>query len=136
MRLGLVAAEAASSHGYPDIGAFVLARPRAGASLASVSREAGLHEDWMARHLGRVDAAAAELARQHARDRRDAAWLPALRALGYSDVAGYLRDRHLVQHRTVNAIAAEIGLVPPCRRIGNTAAWTDPHRACRETGDG
>jgi len=108
MRLGLVAAEAASSHGYPDIGAFVLARPRAGASLASVSREAGLHEDWMARHLGRVDAAAAELARQHARDRRDAAWLPALRALGYSDVAGYLRDRHLVQHRTVNAIAAEI----------------------------
>jgi hypothetical protein len=32
-----------------------------------------------------------------------------LSELGFTDVPGYLRDRHLEQHRTVHAIAAELG---------------------------
>jgi protein-disulfide isomerase-like protein with CxxC motif len=40
----------------------------------------------------------------------DARWLPALARLGYLDVPSYLRERHISQHRTVNAIAAEVGL--------------------------
>jgi len=37
-------------------------------------------------------------------------WRPALSRLGFADVAGYLHERHIVQHRTVSAIAAEAGL--------------------------
>src|SRR5580693_5399762 len=39
-----VAADVARRHGYPDLGAFVLARMAGGASLAAISREAGLHK--------------------------------------------------------------------------------------------
>ena len=41
-------------HGYPDLGAFVVARMASGASLAAISREAGLHKDWLSRHLAAV----------------------------------------------------------------------------------
>jgi len=109
-QLSAAAANAARRHGYPDIGAFVIARTRDGASMAAISREAGLHKDWLARHLGRVDPAAAEAARRRAAERLDLRWRPALRLLGYPDVATYLRERHLVQHQTVNAMAAEVGM--------------------------
>ena len=108
--LANVTAEVARGHGYPDIGAYVLTRIRAGASLAMVSREAGLHKDWLARHLARVDPAAREEVRRLGAARHDARWLPAIRALGFADVPGYLTERHLNQHRTINAIAAETGL--------------------------
>jgi lambda repressor-like predicted transcriptional regulator len=108
--LARVAADAAERHGYPDIGAFVLARVADGASLAAISRQAGLHKDWLSRHLGDVDPAAAAAAQQRCPDRWDARWLPVLRRLGFSDVPSYLCDRHIVQHQTVNAIAAEVGL--------------------------
>jgi hypothetical protein len=110
-RLAEVAA-AAARRGYPDIGALVLARVAEGASLAAISREAGLHEDWLSRHLGGLDPAAAEAVRRggQAQARWDSPWQPALRRLGFPDVVGYLRERHIVQHRTVNAIAAEVGL--------------------------
>src|SRR5271165_176354 len=108
--LAEIAAEVARGHGYPDIAAFVLARIAAGASLATISREAGLHKDWLSRHLARVDPAAAEATRGHGTARHDARWLPAIRALGFTDVAGYLTERHLSQHQTINAIAAEVGL--------------------------
>lgn len=39
----------------------------------------------------------------------DAPWLPVVRRLGFADVAGYLKDRHLPQELTVNAIATEVG---------------------------
>ena len=108
-RLARVAADVARRHGYPDMGAFVLARAASGASLAAISREAGLHKDWLSRHLGDIDPGAAAMLRgRSARD--DARWLPALNRLGYNDVASYLTDRHLVQYRTVNAIAAEVGM--------------------------
>src|SRR5262249_49461904 len=79
-----------------------------GTSLAGISREAGLNKDWLSRHLGSVDPVAAEAARHRRPRRLDARWLPALRRLGFADVPGYLHERHTVQHRTVNAIAAEV----------------------------
>ena len=109
-RLARVAADVARRHGYPDIGAFVLARAAGGASLAAISREAGLHKDWLSRHLGDIDPGAAAAVLQGRSARCDARWLPALNRLGYTDVASYLAERHLVQHRTVNAIAAEVGM--------------------------
>ncbi len=109
-RLGQIAAGIAAQQGYPDIRSFVLARTQAGASLAAISREAGLHKDWLSRHLAVVDPAAAGAARNLNSGRADAAWFPPLRDLGFTDVASYLRDRHLAGHRTVSAIAAEIGL--------------------------
>jgi hypothetical protein len=96
--------------GYPTLGAFALCRAEAGASLAAISREAGLHKDWLARHLNRVDPAAAAAVRGFGTSPWDARWLPAVTALGFADVAGYLRDRHLARHQTVNAISAEISL--------------------------
>jgi len=106
------AAAAARAHGYPDIGAFVTDRTRAGLSLAAISREAGLHKDWLSRHLPRVDPAAAAAARQLASNRADATLVAALPRLGYRNVTSYLHERHLVQHQTVSAIAAEVGLSP------------------------
>jgi hypothetical protein len=105
-----VATQVARQHGYVDLGAFVAARISAGASLAAISREAGLHKDWMSRHLERVDDAAAIAARQAATDRHDVALLQALAPFGYRDVAAYLREHHLERHQSVNAIAAAIGV--------------------------
>jgi len=50
-----------------------------------------------------------EAVRRHRPQRLDARWLPAVRRLGFSDVPGYLHERHIVRHWSVNAIAAEIG---------------------------
>jgi len=108
--LARIAAEVASRHGYPDLGTFVLARVEQGASLAAISREAGLNKDWLSRHLGCVDPAAAEAVRRRRPQRLDTRWLPVLARLGFPDVASYLHERHIVQHWTVNAIAAEAGL--------------------------
>ncbi len=108
--LARVAAGAARRLGYPDIGAFVTARLGAGASLAAISREAGLHKDWLSRHLDQVDPATASIARRSGPGRTDAAWRPALRRLGFPGVAEYLRERHLEQHQTVNSIATEVGV--------------------------
>lgn len=105
-----VASDAARRHGYPDIGAFVRARTADGASLAAISREAGLHKDWLSRHLADVDPAVAEAALRQ----RAGAWgsrlLPSVRRLGFTDVRSYLRDRHIDRHMSVNSIAAEAGL--------------------------
>jgi hypothetical protein len=109
-RLAEVAAAAAAAAGYPDVRSFVLDRVAAGASLAVISREAGLHKDWLSRHLADIDPVAAQAGRQAQARRRDAGWAPVLRRLGFPDVPSYLRDRHLTQHRTVSAIAAESGL--------------------------
>jgi len=105
-----VAAAAARRHGYPDIGTLVLARVADGASLATISREAGLHKDWLSRHLADIDPAAAQAAQRRRPDRWDARWWPALNRLGFADVAAFLHERHIVQHQTVNAIAAEVGV--------------------------
>jgi hypothetical protein len=108
--LAEVAATVARRHGHADLGSFVLARIGQGASLAAISREAGLNKDWLSRHLTGVDPVLAEAVRRSLPNRTDARWLPALTRLGFPNVPSYLRERHISQHRTVNAIAAEVGL--------------------------
>jgi AraC-like DNA-binding protein len=105
-----IAAAAARRAGYRDIRTLVLGRVADGASLATISRDAGLHKDWLSRHLGAVDPEAAASVRPQQAHRWDAGWRPALSQLGFADVANYLHERHIVQHRTVSAIAAEVGL--------------------------
>jgi hypothetical protein len=105
-----VADEVARRHGYPDLGAFVLARLAGGASLAAISREAGLHKDWLSRHLGAVAPAAAAAVPRQRPARPDTRWGSALHRLGFPDVPSYLHERHIRQHRTVNAMAAETGV--------------------------
>jgi lambda repressor-like predicted transcriptional regulator len=109
-RLVVVAAAAAERLGYADIGALVADRTRQGSSLAAISREAGLHKDWLARHLRTVDPVAAQVVAQAATEAVRARWLPAVRALGYADLASYLRQRHGQDHQTVSAMAAELGV--------------------------
>ncbi len=108
--LATIAARVAEQHGYPDIGTFVLARVAAGDSLAAISRSAGLHKDWLSRHLAGLDPRAAAAVPHLRPARPDARWQPALARLGFADVPSYLRDRHVQRHQTANAIAAEAGL--------------------------
>jgi hypothetical protein len=105
-----VATRVASEQGYPTLGAYVLARVASGASLAAISREAGLHKDWLHRHLAEVDPAVATTVRQAPGGRDGPRWLQAVTTLGFADVPSYLRDRHLVRHQTVSAIGGEIGM--------------------------
>jgi lambda repressor-like predicted transcriptional regulator len=105
-----VAAAAARRLGQPDLRSLVLTRTAAGASLAAISREAGLHKDWLSRYLERLDPAAAAAVRRGGAGRHDVPWRPVADRLGFADVASYLRDRHAVQHWSVNAIAAEAGV--------------------------
>jgi ROS/MUCR transcriptional regulator protein len=105
-----VAAQVARDQGHPTLGAYVLARVASGASLAAISREAGLHKDWLHRHLAEVDPAVAAAVRQRPAGRDGPRWLQAVTALGFTDVPSYLRDRHLVRHQTASAIGGEIGM--------------------------
>jgi len=108
-RLAAVADDVASRRGYPSIGQLVEDMVRSGHSLAEISLDCGLHKDWISRHLPRLDPAAAATAAA-ATSRLDARWMPALRTIGFADVASYLRHRHHVEHKSVNAIAREVGL--------------------------
>ena len=89
--------------------------------LAAISRAAGLHKDWLSRHLRQVDPAGASVARQRGTS-LDGPWLPTVRRLGFTDVPSYLRDRHHAEHRTVSAIAARpwscTGSSPRCGGTG------------------
>ncbi len=109
-KLAEVGAQAARRLGYTDLRSFVADRRQAGASLAEISREAGLHKDWLSRHLRRIDPEGATAARGVTTDRAQARWLAAIEPLGFQDVVSYLRDRHVDQHHTMNAMAAELGL--------------------------
>jgi lambda repressor-like predicted transcriptional regulator len=113
-RLRETAQAAAERLGSPDIGTLVRERISGGSSLAATSRAAGLHKDWLSRHLPAVDPeAAAAVADEISGGRRarfDLPWLPVLDALGFADVATYLQDRHLRRSWTVAAISAEAGL--------------------------
>lgn len=112
-QLRTTAQAAAERLGFPDIGALVRDRTTKGASLAAVSREAGLHKDWLCRHLRAVAPDAAEELTATSTERRteqwDARWLPVVTALGFADVAAYLTDRHVARNHTLRAIATETG---------------------------
>src|SRR3984957_11183667 len=105
-----VAARVASDQGYPTLGAYVLARVASGTSLAAISREAGLHKDWLHRHLAEVDPAVAAAVRQRPAGRDGPRWLHAVCAPGYSLVPIDLRGLHVVRHQTASAIGGEIGM--------------------------
>ena len=115
-RLRTLAARVAADAGYPTIGDLVRDRVAGGASLAAVSRDAGLHKDWMCRHLSTVDPDAARdiapLVSGQQPIRHDAGMLGRLPD-GFTDVAAFLRHRHLDQHHTVQAIAIEVGMSRP-----------------------
>jgi ROS/MUCR transcriptional regulator protein len=109
--LAEVAESVARAHGFADLQAYVADRTQAGVSLAAISRAAGLHKDWLSRHLRRIDPeAAATVTGAGHPGRAEARWLPVLRSLGFCDLAGYLRCRHAEQHWTVNAMSAELGV--------------------------
>jgi len=75
-------------------------RVRAGLSMAAISREAGLHKDWVSRYAPVPDRPPPGESRLG----------PVARALGHDGVADYLKAAHLGQHRTVAAIALEAGV--------------------------
>ena len=108
------AGRVAAASGYRSIGDLVRARAAAGASLAAVSRDCGLHKDWLSRHLPALDPVTAQWAAAEAARARAAAaderWRDVLTRLDFADVSSYLRDRHAVRHQTVNQIAAEAGV--------------------------
>jgi hypothetical protein len=109
-RLASVADDVARRHGYADIGELVQHMARSGHSLTEISLDCGLHKDWMSRHLPRLDPVAAAAAATAGVGRLDARWMPVLHTIGFEDVASYLRHRHHVEHKSVNAIAREVGL--------------------------
>jgi hypothetical protein len=109
-RLRSTADSAARALGFPDIGSLVRDRIARGASLAAISREAGLHKDWLCRHLATVDPAAATAAATRSTAPEDARWLAIVPAFGFTEVAAYLSDRHLVRRYSVNAIAREVDM--------------------------
>ena len=135
-RLRQVALGAAERLGFADLGALVRDRVAAGASLAAISREAGLHKDWLCRHLSTVDpVVAAEVS--VAPHRSDLRWAPVLARLGFADVAAYLSDRHLVRRRTVSRIVDETGLsrVTVEAALSRHGIETVPHVASRSRRD-
>lgn len=104
-----IATDIASRSGYADLTAYLRDRLTAGDSMAAISRQAGLHKDWISRHLATVapDVATARPARPHASDLRLG---PVAARYEFTDIGAYLATRHLLQHRTVAAIAAEAGV--------------------------
>jgi AraC-like DNA-binding protein len=109
-QLSAMADQIARQQGYSDIARLVQDKLAAGHSMAAISRDCGLSKDWMSRHLRRLDPSAAELARASRSEQLDARWFSAIESLGFSDVGGYLRQRHLVERATISAIANEVGL--------------------------
>ncbi|ALL79613.1 hypothetical protein AD006_30920 (plasmid) [Pseudonocardia sp. EC080610-09] len=111
-RLRATAQRVADDAGYGSIGELVRDRVAAGESLASLSRTAGLHKDWFHRHLRTVDPGAARDVAEHVSGPRPPRHDLALAArIGGSDaVAAFLHRRHLVEHRSVRAIAQEVGM--------------------------
>ena len=104
-----VAGQVARRQGYRDIAQLVSDQLAAGQSLSAISRACGLNKDWMSRHLSKLAPGAATAAIASV-DRLDARWLLAIRTVGFEDVGSYLKQRHLVEHVSVNAIAREVGL--------------------------
>lgn len=104
------AAAVARRFGFPDLSGYVLDRVTIGYSLAEISREAGLHKDWMRRQLPKLDPVLAAWARCPQPARRVRRWSEALGRTGFEELGTYLRQRYLREHRSVSFIAREAGL--------------------------
>jgi hypothetical protein len=109
-RLRQAAVDAAAALGFDGVGAWIQDRADRGDSLAAISREAGLHKDWLCRHLAKVDPDAALVATTRDTAPEDRRWLPVVIGFGFPDVAAYLADRHAQRHMTAPAIGREAGI--------------------------
>lgn len=130
------AARAARRFGFPDVEAYVAARLAGGMSLAAISREAGLHKDWLSRFLPAVaPRLRPERVRAHPGDLR---LRPVAARHGFADTAAYLRARHVDQHRSVAAIAAEAGVSrwTIAAVLGHHGISPVPHATKRHRADG
>lgn len=104
-------AEVAARFGFAGFDDYLADRFAAGMSMAAISREAGLHKDWVARHASAQAAAAqATAARTTATRGAPDRLLPVARRLGFADTRAYLTAAHAEQHRSVASIAAEAGV--------------------------
>lgn len=113
-RLRETADGVAEAAGHASIGSLVRDRVAAGESLAGLSRAAGLHKDWLTRHLPTVDPDTARdiavMVSGPRRPRHDTGLLERIRQVGFDDVGSFLRLRHLQEHRSVRSIAEEVGM--------------------------
>jgi hypothetical protein len=136
-QLAIAAEDAARRAGYDAIGELVLDRLGAGQSLASISLECGLGKDWLSRHLPRLDPAVSAAAGQCSAQRADARWADIVARVGFADVGSYLRQRHLVEHLSINAIASEAGVSFPTVKSALQRHGVDvwPHAAKRHAAE-
>ena len=119
--------EVAARFGYATFDDYLADRLAAGMSMAAISREAGLHKDWVSRHVPLPGAG------RGATDRLS----PVARRLGFADTRAYLTATHVEQHRSVASIAAEAGVtrstvLTALRRHGIDVV---PHAAKRHLAD-
>ena len=105
-----IAAEVAGRFGFATFAAYLVDRLGSGASMAAISREAGLHKDWVSRHLPAVAPQLAEAQHAGGPARSGLRLRPVAHRWGFTDAAAYLRAAHVEQHRSVAAIAAEAGV--------------------------
>lgn len=108
--LDVVGARAAASLGFKELGALVTDRVRRGQSLASTSREAGLHKDWLQRHLCTVCPDVAERLEELRLDPADRRLLVLAAERGFDCVRDLLVERYVDRGRSVHAIAKELGI--------------------------
>lgn len=104
------AAAVGARFGFDSLDAFVIHRLAHGASLASTSREAGLHKDWLQRHLSDVAPHAAENLEALRLGAVDQRLSGRARSLGFDNLRVYLVYRHAIGHNTIHAIATEMGI--------------------------
>lgn len=104
------AGRVAARFGFDDFAAYLVDRLGRGMSLAAISREAGLHKDWVSRQLPVVAPGIAQALGNLRPHHTDVRLRPVAHRLGYPDPGAYLRAGHVEQHRSVAAIAAEAGV--------------------------
>jgi lambda repressor-like predicted transcriptional regulator len=105
-----IAAGVAARFGFDTFAAYLLDRLGRGMSMAAISREAGLHKDWVSRQLPAIAPQIARARHTVQPHRSDVRLRPVARRLGFPDAETYLRTAHVEQHRCVAAIAAEAGV--------------------------
>ncbi|HKS99820.1 MAG TPA: hypothetical protein VJT31_09850 [Rugosimonospora sp.] len=110
LHLQRVAAQAAARLGFADFASYLLDRLGRGLSMAAISREAGLHKDWVSRQAPTVAPQIAQARHQIQPHHTDVRLQPVARRFGFGHPAAYLRARHVEQHRSVAALAAEAGV--------------------------
>ncbi|WP_433057026.1 hypothetical protein [Dactylosporangium sp. CS-033363] len=95
-----IAGDVAARFGFASFEEYVAARAGDGLSMAAISREAGLHKDWVHRY-------APTPAKPPPGEFRLG---PVARHLGYQSVVAFLRGEHVDRHRSVAAIALAAGV--------------------------